>query len=296
MPYPSVLSNVTNPLPSDKLNSPSHSSIHTAENAAINEIQTFVGTLASTAGTLIYDIRSANSNGGGHVQTANKGGTGYTSYTKGDILIASSSSVLSKLAVGLDGQVLAANSSVATGVNWSSANTFTNKVANSTTSSTAGENITTETSIFSTTVSGSILGTSGAVRARLFVSDFQAGGGQSSVWLNANYGGQTVASIVFGSITPQFNSGSKGVIEFDIIANGSATSQKNILNLDLRPNILNDNTGTAFASTLGWRGYKSSVGTVDSNAPQTIGMTVLFNVSGVGTRLTYDGYTIEKIN
>lgn len=121
MAYPSTLSTLATPQASDRLNNPSHSQLHQNENAGITEVQTFLGTLSSVQGTVLYDVRSPNSDGGGHVQTANKGGTGQTSYTKGDLLVATSSSVLTKLAVGIDGQSLKANSSVAAGVEWSSA-------------------------------------------------------------------------------------------------------------------------------------------------------------------------------
>lgn len=119
--YPSVVGSLNNPNASDRLNNPSHSALHQSENSEIVAIETFVGTLSSTQGTLMYDVRAAASNGGGHVQTAVKGGTGQTSFNKGDILVASSSSVLTKLASGADGLVLVANSSVATGVTWGSA-------------------------------------------------------------------------------------------------------------------------------------------------------------------------------
>lgn len=121
MAYPSNVGTFTNPNPTDKLNSPSHSSVETAQNTAITEIQTFVGTLSSAVGTLVYDIRSANSSGGGHVQSANKGGTGQTSYTKGDLLVAQSGSVISKLGIGGDGQVLTVDSSQSSGVKWTNA-------------------------------------------------------------------------------------------------------------------------------------------------------------------------------
>lgn len=118
MPWPSILSALTDPLPTQRQNSPSHSSIETNQNTAIEEIQTFVGTSSSALGTLMYDIRAAASNGGGHVQTANKGGTGQTSFTKGDILVAQSTSVLTKLAAGTDGYIFVADSSQNVGVKW----------------------------------------------------------------------------------------------------------------------------------------------------------------------------------
>jgi len=122
MAYPSAVGTFTNPNPTQRLNSPSQSSIVAALNAAIVEIETFVGTLSSAVGTLVYDIRSSNSNGGGHIQTANKGGTGQTAYTKGDILVASSSSVLAKLSAGSDGQVLTADTTAQTGLKWGTNN------------------------------------------------------------------------------------------------------------------------------------------------------------------------------
>jgi hypothetical protein len=47
-----------------------------------------------------------------------KGGTGQTSYTKGDLLAAAGSTTLNKLAVGTDGQVLTADSASTDGVKW----------------------------------------------------------------------------------------------------------------------------------------------------------------------------------
>lgn len=123
MAYPSVISTLPDPLATDRLNNPSHSGLHRDTNAAIEEVQTFVGTLSSTQGTLSYDIRSPLSNGGGHVQTADKGGTGQTTYNKGDLLVGQSSSVLTKLAVGNNDQVIVADSTAATGVRWGAAPT-----------------------------------------------------------------------------------------------------------------------------------------------------------------------------
>lgn len=118
MPFPSIITIFTNPLPTNRLNSPSHSTIETQQNTSLTEIETFVGTTASIPGTLVGDIRSPASDGGGHIQSASKGGTGQTSYAKGNILVASSSSVLTKVVVGNNGEAFVADSSQPTGVKW----------------------------------------------------------------------------------------------------------------------------------------------------------------------------------
>src|ERR1700759_1269465 len=100
--FPSILTSYTNPNPTDRLNSPSHSSIESAQNSGLSQIEDVIGVEgpASIVGSLQYLIKSPASNGGGHVQTAATGGTGQTSFNKGDTFVAQSSSVISKLAVG----------------------------------------------------------------------------------------------------------------------------------------------------------------------------------------------------
>lgn len=57
-----------------------------------------------------------------------RGGTNTASYTKGDILVAQSSTVLTKVAVGTNGQVLTADSAQATGVKWAASSAGTGTV------------------------------------------------------------------------------------------------------------------------------------------------------------------------
>lgn len=122
MPFPSVLSSFPRPNPTDRLNSPSHSGLHNTVSSALGQIEAVIGVEGpnSVVGTLEYFIKSPDSDGGGHVQTANRGGTGQTVYAKGDLLVGQSSSVLSKLTVGTNGQFLSANSNAQSGVSWSS--------------------------------------------------------------------------------------------------------------------------------------------------------------------------------
>lgn len=125
MPFPSVLSTFSRPTASNRLDNPSHSALHNTVSSALGQIEAVIGVEGanSVVGSLEYLIKSPASDGGGHVQSANKGGTGQTSYTKGDILVASSTSVLTKLAAGANDTVLVADSAVAAGVKWGAAPT-----------------------------------------------------------------------------------------------------------------------------------------------------------------------------
>jgi len=124
MPFPSTLSTFSRPTTTSKLNNPSHSALHNTVSSALGQVEAVIGLAdsGSVLGTIIGDLRSAGSAGGGHVQTAVKGGTGQTTYTKGDILVAQSASVLAKLALGANGKFLTADSALATGVGWAGGN------------------------------------------------------------------------------------------------------------------------------------------------------------------------------
>jgi hypothetical protein len=118
--FPSVVTTYTDPLATQNLNAPSHSGIESAQNSGLRQLEAVIGVEGSSSvvGTLEYFIKSAGSSGGGHVQAANVGGTGQTGYNKGDLLVASSSSVLAKLSVGTDTQALLADSTQAAGIKW----------------------------------------------------------------------------------------------------------------------------------------------------------------------------------
>lgn len=118
--FPSSIASFTNPQATDRLNSPSHSAQHTSENDNIVAIETKLGVDGSADTTSIdYILKSPLSTGGGHIQGAAYGGTGQTTYTKGDILIGQSASVLTKLAApSTNGLVLTSDNSQAVGIRW----------------------------------------------------------------------------------------------------------------------------------------------------------------------------------
>lgn len=262
MSYPSTIATLANPAPTDRLNSPSHSTLHDNENAGIVEVQTFVGTLSSLQGTISYDVRSPLSNGGGHIQTANKGGTGQTAYTKGDILVASSTSVLAKLAVGQDTFIPQANSSVAAGIEW---------VANPKPKVFVNASIITavasaETSVFSVVIPGSTLGTNNAIRATSYINNYAPNQG-ASVIARAFYGGNQVASVIVVPAT-QFTPSVRGTIEYTLIANANTDLQRAILRMNL--GAISNTTNSIFGVAL----YTHGTASVQSSASQILGLTI----------------------
>lgn len=279
MAYPSIISALATPQPTDRLNNPSHSTLHQNENSAIVEVQTFVGTLSSSQGTLSYDIRSSDSNGGGHIQTANKGGTGQTSYSKGDLLAAQSSSVLVKVAIGSDGQVLQSDSGQSSGVKWSTV--IANKIAIvSSTTGTANASLLT---LYASSVLGSTLGVNNAVRFTVPFSTLALVSGQSAV-ISVSYGNNGLLSMnLFGSGFPKISG--PGRLEGMLFANNATNSQKAYATIYAG----NNNMTSSF---LGSGAYGTS--SVESTANQLLTIQAQGGGAGFGS-VVGEALIIEKI-
>lgn len=228
MPYPSTFSSFSRPATTDKLNSPSHSALHNDTSSAVGQLEAVVGlntgASASLVGTLMYDVRSPDSNGGGHVQTANKGGTGQTSYNKGDILVATSSSVLAKLVVSsVDGYVLTTAAAQATGVSWSPGGASTKLNVAYTGISKAGGLASVATVYYAASVTGSTLGTNNVVRLNLNFPTLNMSA-FSSVHGSILYGNNVFANFSFPGPVSSALQGAMD-LEVYIAANSSIAAQ-----------------------------------------------------------------------
>jgi len=284
--FPSILNTFNRPSSTDRLNSPSHSSLHNTVISAVGQIEAVIGlnsgVNASALGTLMYDIRSPDSNGGGHIQTAVKGGTGQTTFTKGDLLVATGPSVLSKLAAGSDGQLLSANSSTASGVQWGGAGV--NKIL--TIASVISIKATvSETSILNVSIPGSILGTSNAIRATFNIDQF--GASNPSILVKAMYGGGVIASVM---ISPPSSTSMFGTLQYTLLANANTGLQRGYLNIDFKKT--NQQAGSApSVITL----YDMNTTSVLSDASQTMGMTVRYSNANASDLMYVAGLIVEKI-
>lgn len=303
--FPSTLTAFTYPTANQRLNSPSHSSVHTEVASAIGNIEALIGRDGnnSVVGTLLYQIRSADSDGGGHVQSANKGGIGQTSYTKGDIIVATSASALTKLAVGGDNQVLKANSSTASGINWATQagkiyvqnNNVDVQSVTSGTSSIGAQ-------IFSTSIIGSTLGTSNVIRSTSYIRPGSTDTNATSIIALWKYGGNIVASVLLNSAA----AGSiVGRLTHTMFAS-TVSAQRHIVEVDLRisnntdsanagPEI-NFNPANPFNPSVGGIVYGQVISTssIESSATQTYSGNIRI-VNGNGTFMSVAGTIVEAI-
>lgn len=291
--FPSILNTFSRPSATDRLNNPSHSALHNTVSSALGQVEAVIGVdgANSVLGTIIGDLRSPDSGGGGHVQSANKGGTGQTTYTKGDILVAQSTSVLSKLSVGIDGQSLVADSSVASGIKWGTPG-GTKISAISSVVTYRYNNGFSNASLVSVTIPGSVLGNNSAVRLTSFARYIASGGGTGSVLLTTTYGTATISSIILRSTGNSPASSLVGKIEYTLIANGSSNSQRGIFSVSL--NNRKDNWTTTSASVIGFSLYDTNVSSVESSSNQNFGINALGG-STDEIILTLDGSIVEKI-
>lgn len=288
--FPSIISTFNVVSPTDRLNSPSHSALHNSVSSVLTQVQTVIGLSTSSAlGSLMYDIRSPNSNGGGHVQTANKGGTGQTSYTKGDLLVATSSSVLAKLAVSsVSGDVLVADPNQSGGMKW--APVISNKVAINTASvSLARGAASALTVLYSASILGSTLGTNNGIKFTGQVPLFEA---DSTVFtLIVNLGANSVLTINTEPI-PSNGSvvGSGGTFEGVILANGSASAQVGYATFSTRASIYG-----GFLPNIQAYGYGWGTSSVNSSANQNLVITGQY--AGVQTKnsILAGSFIVEKI-
>jgi len=226
MTFPSTFSSFSRPTSTDRLNSPSHSALHNTVSSAVGQLEAVVGLADSTSilGTIQYDLRSPASDGGGHVQGVNKGGTGQTQFSKGDLLVAQSSSVIAKVAIGTDTQILTADSNQATGVKWADSPTGSKISINSSTITVTGT--VSQTPIASASILGSVLGISNGVRFTIptFVN---TGTSATTTILSLWYGVNQVAGFTLPN--PANNSSIYGMIDGMVIGAGSSSTQAGYL-------------------------------------------------------------------
>lgn len=277
MAYPSIITSFPQPTASSRLNNPSHSALENLQSSTIAQIQAVIGLADSSSilGTLIGDLRSPGSQGGGHIQGAAFGGTGQTNYSKGNLVVATSASVLSKLAIGTDLQVLQADSSQAAGLKW--ANVISNKITVRTSVVSLASGFSSVMHVlFTASIAANTLSTANAIKYTGTIDSYQMTGG-NTFQVDLQYGNQSVATLqVTNPNTMNSGSGMKGTVSGMIVGNGATNDQKGYLSVQLG----NSKSGLT-ASTI--TAFNLGGSSVNSTLNQDLFINALMDGGGGGT-------------
>lgn len=288
--FPSTISTFNIVNPTDRLNSPSHSALHNSISSVLTQVQTVIGVEGanSVVGSLEYLIKSPDSNGGGHIQTANKGGTGQTTYSKGDLLVGQSQSVLTKLAVSsVNGYALVVDSSSPVGLSYQP--TISNKIKTSITTATIS-NSNALTVLYSASILGSTLGTNNAIRWTgeivKFIND-----ATNTLTFVVNYGnGSIVTSDALNYNTGAINAPQIGTLSGLIVAGGATNAQRGIVQFNTSNNRLNSTASSILSHTY------SGTSSINSDATQNLVITAQSSFGGSGVVSLVSGlFVVEKI-
>lgn len=287
--YPSTISSFNYPAATDRLNNPSHSALENSQSSVITQIQAVVGLSGDAPGTIIGDLRSSSSDGGGHVQSANKGGTGQTSYTKGDILVATSSSVLSKLAVSSTaGEFLTVDTSQPGGMKWGASGTKVyvgSSVVNIDRWQGSVANV-----LFAASILGSTLGTSNAIKYTGIFNKYNVAVNENFTVV-VNYGTGSIATIPMIGGGSVISSGAR--VEGTIINNNAVTSQLGYARFIASNNFSED---SAFDGATIAMGGAYGTSSVNSTLNQDLIITGQFAGTGAKNSILTGFFTVEKIS
>lgn len=191
-------------------------------------------------------------------------------------------------ASGVTYENLSANSDIGTGATQVSQGDHTHSVSGtlvgSSVATTDVRNTVTETAILSETIDANTLGTTGAIHARIFFSDFDSDG--STVVFKIKYGSTTL--ITSSSLTPQTDQ--VGYIDIYLIGAGTTGTQ------EANYHIFAHKQATSTASshhTL--MNYANGTASEDSTGALTFTVTAQWSGASAGSGITVEGYVVNKI-
>ena len=153
-------------------------------------------------------------------------------------------------------------------------------------------NTTDETTVMSVSVPANTLSTSNALRATLFVSNFNYAATEATLTVRAKYGATTLATIILDPSGAASTAAERGVIAFTLIANAATNAQTGILQIDLSKDNLDPDSAVqvTFAKALA-----TGTATEDSTGALNIILTVQWATVSTNNDFDYRGYVIERL-
>lgn len=153
---------------------------------------------------------------------------------------------------------------------------------------------TTENTVFTTTVTGGLLGTTGMIRVRTPITGApdNNGGGNETYTLRLKYGGSTIQTSTITSIKGNGTGAYSGFAEF-LIINNAATNSQNVgsyFSLSLAGNINSAGSGVYMSAIHA----TDTTSAIDTTSNQTLALTVQ-RTDGTNSSFEFKQTTIETI-
>jgi len=154
---------------------------------------------------------------------------------------------------------------------------------------------TTETTLISTSIAGGVLGTSNAVRAKLYFSALNVSSTSNNVTFRMKYGATTITSPAFATnATNGAGTGYSGFIEAILYSAGTTTSQEGMMQAVFSTSTFGNNSGTpSGVSSSTFTGVGTATET--SSGALTFAITAQFSNNGANDNLTMVSAVVEKI-
>lgn len=153
-----------------------------------------------------------------------------------------------------------------------------------------------ETTILTGTVSGGTLGTANAVKAKLYITDFDLlhTSGDDLLTIRIKYGGSTVKTLAIENTAGGAITDYEGFLEILLLADGATNAQAIVTQFRVEQPY----TAGSASSGVNLLHNKTTIDTgiaIDSTADQTFAVTVQFESASASNSITVGAYLVEAI-
>jgi hypothetical protein len=168
------------------------------------------------------------------------------------------------------------------------------KIATSASATEIADNTTTETTIFQESIAAGILGTTNAVRFKLYISNISTKGNSETMTFRMKYGSTTIctfASAAAGGAQTDF----QGFIEGVLIANSSTSAQRGTMFLNLSQSSTDFDEDYSTATQCFIHDLITGTAAEDSTGALNLTLTVQHSEADGVIDVVPAGYTVESI-
>lgn len=245
------------------------------------------GTIYESGGT---DVAVADGGTGGSTATVGFNNLSPLT-TKGDLIVHDGTNNVRK-AVGANNEILIADSAQSTGVKWGTVGSIASGKLYISTTPVTVTNTTTLTTLFTTSIAGGVLGTNGAIKIFISVSDLDMPN-SGNLTLRLKYGGTTICSFAINNASATITD-TVGSIEGYIVADGATGAQKGFMQL-VASGAQQETSADAAVGITKVMGADTGTAAVDSTASQTLIIDAQWGSATTTRSITADLCVISSI-